>query len=490
MKFELNRVEDDAALRGFTSDQKKAYEALTEFIGKGFDASSYKRALIGSAGTGKTYMIKEVIKRCGLAKSVIGLAAPTHKAARVLRASTGYATSTVASDLGLRLNIDLDTFDVNNPPFDPLAEKKIKGYKLYIVDEASMVGSSLRILIERECLAHGVMLIYMGDAHQLPPVKEARSLCFEGVKFYTLNQIVRQEESNPVSYLLKLLRYDIEHRTWKFLEYINKNRYSFDTTQTKGYYTCGRYEFESLVVDGFNNEEFTKDVDTCRLVTYTNTSVSMWNKFIRHSIIKDSNKAILTRNDLIMSYTTLTDDFNDTIIVNSEDYILKDICNFTNSDGIKGFTVQFIQVNGGDVTKPLFVVDSYIDPKNPSAGITNIMLYSRMADSLIYNATNAPAYDRRRRWREYFAFKERNLLLVNLLDKNTRKLKYSRDLDYGFALTANKAQGSTYADVYVDINDIVFDANGNPWSNMDDILRRLYTACSRCKNRLYLCYGQ
>lgn len=324
----------------------------------------------------------------------------------------------------------------------------------------------------------------------MPPVKEARSLCFEGVKFYTLNQIVRQEESNPVSYLLKLLRYDIEHRTWKFLEYINKNRYSFDTTQTKGYYTCGRYEFESLVVDGFNNEEFTKDVDTCRLVTYTNTSVSMWNKFIRHSIIKDSNKAILTRNDLIMSYTTLTDDFNDTIIVNSEDYILKDICNFTNSDGIKGFTVQFIQVNGGDVTKPLFVVDSYIDPKNPSAGITNIMLYSRMADSLIYNATNAPAYDRRRRWREYFAFKERNLLLVNLLDKNTRKLKYSRDLDYGFALTANKAQGSTYADVYVDINDIVFDANGNPWSNMDDILRRLYTACSRCKNRLYLCYGQ
>lgn len=112
--------------------------------------------------THNTFMIKEVIKRCGLAKSVIGLAAPTHKAARVLRASTGYATSTVASDLGLRLNIDLDTFDVNNPPFDPLAEKKIKGYKLYIVDEASMVGSSLRILIERECLAHGVMLIYMG----------------------------------------------------------------------------------------------------------------------------------------------------------------------------------------------------------------------------------------------------------------------------------------------------------------------------------------
>lgn len=482
MKFELNRVEDDATLRKFTNDQKKAYEALTDFISKGFDASSYKRALVGAAGCGKTFMLKELIKRCGLAKSVIGLAAPTHKAARVLRVATGYATSTIASDLGLRLNTNLDNFDVNNPPFDPLAEKKIKGYKLYIVDEASMIGSSLRTLIERECVAHEVMLIYCGDMSQLAPVKENRSLCFEGVKFYTLNQIVRQEESNPVSYLLKLLRYDIEHRTWKFLEYINKNRYSFDTTQTKGYYTCGRYEFESLVVDGFNNEEFTKDVDTCRLVTYTNVSVSTWNKFIRHSIIKDSNRAVLTKNDLVMSYITLTDDFNDTIIVNSEDYILKDICNFTNSDGIKGFTVQFIQINGGETTKPLFVVDH--------SNQANIMLYYQLAEGLIYNATNAPAYERRRRWKEYFAFKERNLLLVNLLDKNTRKLKYSRDLDYGFAITSHKSQGSTYSDVYVDVNDIVFDANGNPWSNMDDILRRLYTACSRCKNRLYLCYGQ
>lgn len=486
MKFELNKVdENDKVLRGFTEDQRRAYEALTDFISKGFDASSFKRALVGFAGTGKTFMLKELIKRCGLAKSVIGLAAPTHKAARVLRCSTGYATSTVASDLGLRLNTDLSDFDVNNPPFDPLGEKKIKDYKLYIVDEASMVGAGLRTLIERECLAHGVMLIYCGDAAQLPPVKENRSLCFEGVKFYTLNQIVRQEESNPVSYLLKLLRYDIEHRTWKFLEYINKNRYQFDVSQTKGYYTCGRYEFESLVVDGFNNEEFTKDVDTCRLVTYTNASVSSWNKFIRHSIIKDSSRAVLTRNDLVMSYITLVDDFRDTIIVNSEDYILKDICNFTNSDGIKGFTVQFIQVNGGEVTKPLFVVDHFNNGSN-----ANILLYYQLAESLIYNASNAPAYDRSRRWKEYYAFKERNLLLVNLLDKATRKVRFARDLDYGFALTANKAQGSTYSDVYVDVNDIVFDANGNPWSNMDDILRRLYTACSRCKNRLYLCYGR
>lgn len=165
MNFEKfdDAKKDDKVLSSFTRDQKIAYENLVAFIERGYVAGDYKRALIGAAGTGKTYMIREVIRRCGLSKSVVGLAAPTHKAARVLRASTGYSTSTVASDLGLRLNTDVTDFDVNNPPFDPLAEKKIKQYKLYIVDEASMIGINLKTLIERECEQFGCMLIYMGE---------------------------------------------------------------------------------------------------------------------------------------------------------------------------------------------------------------------------------------------------------------------------------------------------------------------------------------
>ena len=185
MNFEKfdDAKKDDSVLNSFTRDQKIAYENLVAFIEKGYVEGDYRRALIGAAGTGKTYMIREVIKRCGLAKSVIGLAAPTHKAARVLRVSTGYATSTVASDLGLRLNTDVTDFDVNNPPFDPLAEKKIKQYKLYIIDEASMIGINLKTLIERECEQFGCMLIYMGK--QLLPSLNS-SNCWKLVKIIVL----------------------------------------------------------------------------------------------------------------------------------------------------------------------------------------------------------------------------------------------------------------------------------------------------------------
>ena len=105
MNFEKfdDAKKDDKVFNSFTRDQMIAYENLVAFIEKGYVAGDYKRALIGAAGTGKTYMIGEVIKRCGLAKSVIGLAAPTHKAARVLRTSTGYNTSTLAIVTGKQI---------------------------------------------------------------------------------------------------------------------------------------------------------------------------------------------------------------------------------------------------------------------------------------------------------------------------------------------------------------------------------------------------
>ena len=40
------------------------------------------------------------------------------------------------------------------------------------------------------------------------------------------------------------------------------------------------------------------------------------------------------------------------------------------------------------------------------------------------------------------------------------------------------------------INDIVYDKYGNPYTDAEEINRRLYVAASRCKNKLYLKYGK
>ena len=66
---------------------------------------------------------------------------------------------------------------------------------------------------------------------------------------------------------------------------------------------------------------------------------------------------------------------------------------------------------------------------------------------------------------------------------------FGRDIDYGFAISSHKSQGSTYNTVFVDVNDMIYDKNGKPYTNRDELLRRLYVACSRASHELILCYG-
>ena len=156
---------DSVSLLGFTNDQLNAYNSLIEFINAPYTANDTKRALVGAAGTGKTYLIKALIKNCGLSYSTIGLAAPTHKACRVLGESIGLSNikvNTLQSDLGLRVNFDVEKFDINNPPFDPKGKVKIGDYSLYIVDESSMINRGLCMFLEKTCKNHNCKIIYIG----------------------------------------------------------------------------------------------------------------------------------------------------------------------------------------------------------------------------------------------------------------------------------------------------------------------------------------
>lgn len=467
----------------FTKDQDIAINQLLEFINKPYTKNDYKIALTGAAGTGKTFSLKYMIDNCGYSHSVIGLSAPTHKACRVLKEATGLEVKTIQSDLGLRLSLDVENFDINNPPFDPRGKMKIGDYRVYIVDEASMVNNGLRTLIEREALKYKVKLIYTGDPYQLAPVKEKYSSCFRNINTVNLKQIVRQGENNPLSPLLEMLRYDILNKKYSFINYIYKNRYNIDVETDKGYALLNKEQFAESIQIQYSNEEFTKNIDLYKVVGYTNASVNSWNKFIRMHIIADAERNIITKNDLLTSYTTIVDDYNSPIIKNSEEYIVKDIVNYVNATyDLKGFMVKFTCVHGGDTTAPLFIIDH--NDRN------SIVRYYQIINSLINTAKNANKTARASAWKTYYSFKDSILLATNIINNVTGEIIVSRDIDYGFSLTAHKSQGSTYSNVFVDINDIVFDKNSQPYVDVEDVNRRLYVALSRAKNKAYLSYGR
>ena len=164
INLKLSKI-DKPDTYNFTDDQKVAFDKLIEFIKSDYDDKNFKIALTGAAGTGKTYLLRAVVEQCGLSYSTIGMAAPTHKACRVLSESIGLTRvkiNTIASILGLRPNYDSTKFDINNPPFDPRGKIKIKGFSLYIVDEASMLDSNLCKLLEKFCRSYNCKIIYVG----------------------------------------------------------------------------------------------------------------------------------------------------------------------------------------------------------------------------------------------------------------------------------------------------------------------------------------
>lgn len=468
----------------FTKDQKVAIDGIIDFIASEFKDENYIIGLNGAGGTGKTFITNYIIENCKYSPSLIACTSPTHKACRVLsNALKGKTVNTIQSTFGFRLDLNLEDFDPNQPQFNPKASPKLEGIKLLIIDESSMLPAKLVTYICKKCKELCIKILFIGDGSQLAPVNEAKSIAFARcVKVYTLKEIVRQEASNPIKYLLQLLRDDIEHKTNNFLTYIATHVGAMMYNEAgDGFSIVNRQQFIENIDRSFSNEKYTRNIDMYRVIAYTNNAVTSWNNYIRNNIIKDSDKGIITKHDLIMCYETIVDEYLSVILNNSEEYIVNDIVNFIDPKfGFKGYLIKFQLIHGGTITEPIFVINHF--------DTFTIQMYNKVVTDLITDAKRATGATRVNKWKTYFDFKRKYLLATNIIDRSGNII-YSRDLDYGFAITAHKSQGSTYDNVFIDANDMIFDKNGQFYGDFDNLYRRLYVACSRAKKSLFICYG-
>jgi exodeoxyribonuclease-5 len=469
----------------FTKGQQNAIDGIIEFIAAPFDSKKYMIGLVGAGGVGKTFITNYIITHCKYAYSTIKCTSPTHKACRVFSSAiAGKTVDTIQSTFGLRLDLKLEDFDPSRPQFNPMASPKLENIRLLIIDEASMLPAKLVTFICNKCKENEIKILFIGDDHQLSPVNERKSIAFERCsEVYKLTEVVRQGATNPINGLLDLLRGDITRRTYDFINYISSrvgtNQYN---ELGEGFSIVSPVDFKSLIDRSFSNEEYTRNIDMYRIIGYTNNCITAWNNYIRNTIIRDSNKAIITKNDLIMSYSTIVNEFLEIVINNSEEYIINDIVDYVDEKyGFKGFLVRFQLVHGGRVTKPLFIIDH----KHPQS----IVAYHNTVSKLITDAKNSHSGTRTAKWKAYYDFRKKYLIAANITDR-AGKLLYSRDIDYGFAITSHKSQGSTYDNVFVDVNDMIYNKFGQPYCDQDDLLRRLYVACSRARKQLILCYGR
>lgn len=462
----------------FNADQVKALDAMVEWS---HDTKNMKYILEGHAGTGKTTIIKEFRKHCK-ARSGFIVAAPTHKAVRVIRESVGCEGYTVQKLLGLRPNFNIDNFDPNNVQYDPFGKRHIENYNTIVIDEASMLNQKMIQYIDKEAKTHNVKILYTGDPSQLPPVRESYSSVFSvpaNMKS-TLTQVMRQGDGNPLSPLLTDIRWAISKKKFDYINtFLNKS----NLDNGKGYIHVSLETFQAYVLRAFNNEAFFNDINFCKLITYTNKNVYEWNQFIRAKIFPDAKEAVIIH-DLFTCYNTIVDEFNEAKITNSEEYIVEQVKNYTHNTGLKGWMVKLKEVSTGSTTPYLFVVDHTDDE--------NLKNYTFILQSKINAAKsrmNSPA-QRSKKWGEYYAFTAEVLGLIDVYDPDdSRNLLNGKTLDYGYAITSHKAQGSTYKHAFVNLNNIIYGNGGEHMVNDANMINRLfYVAASRPQETLTILF--
>lgn len=148
----------------YNEGQKHAINTLVDFVNNiPQTPDDFFYTLQGYAGTGKSTIVREIIRK--ISRKRIVVSAPTHKAKKVIANFTGLKAETIQALLGLRPNTDLEHFNPNKPVFATKGEEKIQNYDVLFIDEASMLGKLLKKLIEDKAREFEVKVIYIGKSN-------------------------------------------------------------------------------------------------------------------------------------------------------------------------------------------------------------------------------------------------------------------------------------------------------------------------------------
>lgn len=449
--------------------QKEAYDRMTAFLAKE-DGGMF--LLKGYAGTGKTYVISRVNEQYLFENSTnqVAVTAPTNKAVKVLYVDADFKHTnldylTIHKLLGLKeqINKNGEVEFKQDKRFPPSITEK----QLLIIDEVSMLNDDLFGMIEPYLYSHGLKVIMMGDPAQIPPVgrPECIPLTETGqqtynIEVFELTEIQRQALGNP-----------IVEATFKIRNALGRAN-SFPIRETtlldngsgvlfiSKSETSDRELFQDLLERYFASDNFKTDADFCKVIAWRNKTVETMNNIIRRMIYgQDRLPRIMNGEKLIANKPIFDGEY---IIFNTNDEM-----------EVVEYVAKTDAINGGKFHLDYYSAKvKFITPDNQiKHQIIKIIhedslnTYDSILDLLRKVALSKPkgSFEAIQGWQDFYLFQQ-----------------LYADVNYNYAITAHKAQGSTYDRVFVMEGDI----NAN--RNIVERNRIKYTACSRPRHQLII----
>lgn len=453
----------------YNKEQQSAIVNAVSFLKTNTDPTQYY-VIEGKAGTGKTTIAKEILKE--FEDEQIYVAAVSHKAKGVIKNSFGEDTRgkkffSIAGLLGMKGINDNDTqttkFQVglkvpllDNPP------------ALLVIDEASMITEDVlkKIIDINSSLSRPFQMLFLGDIGQIQPIRDEQSEFYRTHKdllnkksdiFNSKHKSklitrVRQGEANPI---LPYADYFWENSQKENPE-LNPTQHIVRNNQItdKGSLLFSNSEAEVLnsVIKAVKNAVEKGLTNHVKIVTYHVNEKTELNQKIHEALFgKDSD---YSKGDmLILNSPYDLPDVNATM-ENSSEIQIKSIQD-TDVDEF-GVHTLYLETNGTAYTR---TGNEQKDCVIQVVSRNDIGLYNQKLQELASRAkrqTNRAL--KKQAWSDFWEYKGR----------------YA-DVDFGYAITAHKSQGSTYDIVVVDEKDIM----GTTATSNQEKSELIYTALTR-----------
>lgn len=459
--------------------QKSALYELEKFI----EDYGTEITLSGYAGTGKSTIIgifsKWLDHRIG--RGNIVYTAPTHRANVITKQNNPNANVyTLSALFGFTPDTDIameqGSLDLRELEFRSKNQVKYEPGQLIIIDEASMVQDGLYGYIQKIVAKDGVSMIYVGDSAQLRPVKSdhiSKVFTSDGVPQITLTKVERTGD-NPI------LKEATRLRRGEGLSY----QTDINDKGQGVLYTSDDAIIDKNLKQIVTSEEFNADPLHFRVLTATNAAASTYNSKIR-SLRYGKFAKLFVKGDIIMGYSNkLRKPDGSYRLINSGDYIVQSVkdtnIKFKTDKGDIEFKAFNLSIRPTDGT----IMDDFqltvIDKNEPDSKLFEVVEYK---DRLWKMAKEAKQNGQISKYRDLvqMAFNiDNELNITKNLEDNQGRLKIRKAIDYGYAQTVWKSQGSTYSKVLILSNEIDTFGYGRDVMQLRNELR--YVAVSRAKN--------
>lgn len=423
--------------------------------------------LSGYAGTGKTSLMEMIAKKSQRLLKPVVFCATTNKAAAVLNdrvSKAGFKATTLNKTFGISVEVDTNsrTYNARNL-VNNLKDVDITPGSTIIIDEASMINEeNYKVLNDIAKKLH-LKIIYVGDEAQLAPVNEDKiSKVFRNGdgKVIRLTQVERTDDN-------AILKEATNIRNGKPLS----GETSFNSKGEGVAYILPQHQ--EAISDVINHyvKGLKKDPNYFRILVYTNKAVSDYNNQVRNLLDYDSptpQAGEPMTGYANWGYNWRTKSYR---FINSESYKVKNTGRPTKvSTTLDNGTPVIMEAIPVTLKDSMGHIDTFnfMDIKsNPQNRQAALMLanekkrlwgeakraYGKQAKAEIYQKINAL---------DSFLFINDNI------EDDKHNLLQAKTIDFGYAMTVHKSQGSTFTNVLMDDVDISR-ASFNSNSIMEDI---------------------